>query len=44
MKNAPIEIPVVYRPNVHAVAHKLVTALSGWDCVFFNLKDWYRDV
>jgi peptide/nickel transport system substrate-binding protein len=42
--NAPIEIPVVYRPNVHAVAHRLVTALSGWDCVFFNLKDWYRDV
>jgi peptide/nickel transport system substrate-binding protein len=42
--NAPIEIPVVYRPNVHAVAHQLVTALSGWDCVFFNLKDWHRDV
>jgi peptide/nickel transport system substrate-binding protein len=42
--NAPTDIPVVYRPNVHAVAHQLVTALSGWDCVFFNLKDWYRDV
>jgi peptide/nickel transport system substrate-binding protein len=41
--NAPTEIPVVYRPNVHAVVHQLVTALSGWDCVFFNLKDWYRD-
>ena len=41
--NAPIEIPVVYRPNVHAVGNKLVTALSGWDCVFYNLKDWYRE-
>jgi peptide/nickel transport system substrate-binding protein len=41
--NAPIEIPVVYRPNVHAVAHKLATPLSGWDSVFYAFKDWYRE-
>jgi peptide/nickel transport system substrate-binding protein len=41
--NAPTEIPVVYRPNVHAIAHKLVTRLSGWDCIFYALKDWYRE-
>jgi peptide/nickel transport system substrate-binding protein len=41
--NAPIEIPVVYRPNVNAVGNQLVTSLSGWDCVFYNLKDWYRE-
>ena len=41
--NATIEIPVVYRPNVHAVANKLVSYLSGWDCVFYAFKDWYRE-
>jgi peptide/nickel transport system substrate-binding protein len=41
--NAPIEIPVVYRPNVNAIAGKLVTPLSGWDSVFYALKDWYRE-
>ena len=42
--NAPTEIPVVYRPNVSAVGNKLVPVLSGWDNIFYNLKDWYRDV
>jgi peptide/nickel transport system substrate-binding protein len=41
--NAPAEIPVVYRPNVNAVANTLRPVLSGWDTVFYNLKDWYRD-
>jgi len=41
--NAPTEIPVVYRPNVHAVGQQLVTPLSGWDCVFYAFKDWYRE-
>ncbi len=41
---APIDIPVVYRPNVHAVGNRLVAPLSGWDSIFYNLKDWYKEV
>jgi peptide/nickel transport system substrate-binding protein len=41
--DVPADIPVIYRPNVHAVSHQLKTSLSGWDSVFYNLKDWYRE-
>ena len=36
-------IPVVYRPVVVALSHKLRATLSGWDSTFWNLKDWYRE-
>jgi len=36
-------IPVVYRPAVEAVHHKLKAPLSGWDSVFFSLQSWYRE-
>jgi peptide/nickel transport system substrate-binding protein len=36
-------IPVVYRPAVYAVQHKLKAPLSGWDSTFFNLQSWYRE-
>jgi peptide/nickel transport system substrate-binding protein len=39
----PAVIPVVYRPWVSAVSHKLRATLSGWDNAFWNLKDWYRE-
>jgi peptide/nickel transport system substrate-binding protein len=39
----PTVIPVVYRPGVHALSHPLRAVLSGWDNVFWNLKDWYRE-
>ena len=36
-------IPIVYRPVVAAMSHKLRATLSGWDNAFWNLKDWYRE-
>ena len=39
----PAVIPVVYRPVVAALSHKLRATLSGWDSPFWNLKDWYRE-
>ena len=39
----PAVIPVVYRPVVAALSHKLRATLSGWDNAFWNLKDWYRE-
>jgi peptide/nickel transport system substrate-binding protein len=36
-------IPVVYRPRVGAISHKLHAPISGWDNDFYALKDWYRD-
>jgi len=42
VKNGVV-IPVVYRPQVTALSHKLRTTLSGWDNSFWNLKDWYRE-
>jgi peptide/nickel transport system substrate-binding protein len=36
-------IPIVYRPVVHAVQHKLKAPLSGWDSVFYSLQSWYRE-
>jgi peptide/nickel transport system substrate-binding protein len=38
----PAVIPVVYRPAVQAVSSRLKTVLSGWDNVFYDLKDWHR--
>ncbi|HYU11090.1 MAG TPA: peptide ABC transporter substrate-binding protein [Stellaceae bacterium] len=39
----PTVIPVVYRPGVAAMSHRLRAVLSGWDNAFWNLKDWYRE-
>jgi peptide/nickel transport system substrate-binding protein len=39
----PVVIPVVYRPGVAAMSHRLRAVLSGWDNAFWNLKDWYRE-
>jgi peptide/nickel transport system substrate-binding protein len=36
-------IPVVYRPRVGAIAHKLHASLSGWDNDLWDLRNWYRD-
>ena len=41
--NNYIVIPVVQRPNVTAVKHKLVAELSGWDNNTWQLADWYRE-
>jgi peptide/nickel transport system substrate-binding protein len=38
-----VVIPVVYRPSVAAVSHKLHVLLSGWDSYLWNLHDWYAD-
>ena len=39
----PAVIPVVYRPGGSAMSHKLRATLSGWDNIFWDLKDWYRE-
>jgi len=39
----PATIPVVNRPKVSAVSHKLHLSISGWDNDLWNLADWYRD-
>ncbi len=36
-------IPIVHRPVMAAMSHKLRAMLSGWDNDFWNLKDWYRE-
>src|SRR5260221_9293894 len=41
--NNYIVIPVVQRPNVTAVKHKLVVELSGWDNNTWQLADWFRE-
>jgi peptide/nickel transport system substrate-binding protein len=41
--NNQVVIPVVYRPRVSAVSHKLKAPLSGWDNDFWLLADWYRE-
>lgn len=38
----PAVIPVVYRPRVSVVSHRLKVVLSGWDNDLWNLRDWYR--
>jgi peptide/nickel transport system substrate-binding protein len=39
----PAVIPVVYRPRVSAMAHRLRANLSGWDNDLWDLKNWYRE-
>jgi peptide/nickel transport system substrate-binding protein len=41
--NAPTEIPLIYRPSVHAIATKLVPTLSGWSGALCGVKDWYKE-
>ncbi len=41
--NNQVVIPVVYRPRVAAISHKLKAPLSGWDNDLWSLKDWYRE-
>jgi peptide/nickel transport system substrate-binding protein len=36
-------IPVVYRPDVTALARNLNAPLSGWDVSLAALAEWYRD-
>jgi peptide/nickel transport system substrate-binding protein len=36
-------IPIVNRPKVSAVSHKLHLSISSWDNDLWNLRDWYRD-
>ena len=39
----PAVIPVVYRLGVSAMSRQLRAALSGWDNVLWDLKNWYRE-
>jgi len=39
----PAVIPIVHRPVVAAMSHRLRAGLSGWDNTLWNLKDWYRE-
>ena len=39
----PAVIPVVYRPRVSAISHKLKPHLSGWDNDMWDLRNWYRE-
>jgi peptide/nickel transport system substrate-binding protein len=38
-----IVIPVVTRPGVAAVKHKLAAELTGWDNNTWQLADWFRE-
>ena len=39
-----VVIPVVWRPRVAAISHKLNDAVqSGWDSDFWHLPYWYRE-
>ena len=39
----PAVIPIVHRPVVAAMSHKLRATMSGWDNTLWNLRDWYRE-
>ncbi len=41
--NDVVVIPVVYRPQVHAVSNKLKGEISGWDATLGFLAGWYRE-
>jgi peptide/nickel transport system substrate-binding protein len=41
--NNQVVIPVVYRPRVGAISHKVHAPMSGWDNDLWNLRDWYRE-
>jgi peptide/nickel transport system substrate-binding protein len=36
-------IPVVYRPGVHAMSHRLKGQSSGWDSTLCLINAWYRE-
>jgi peptide/nickel transport system substrate-binding protein len=36
-------IPLLFRPDADAVAHKLVVSLSGWTNALSAIARWYRD-
>ena len=36
-------IPVVYRPRLFVIAHKLKAPVSGWDTDTGTIEDWYRE-
>jgi peptide/nickel transport system substrate-binding protein len=36
-------IPIVHRPSVSAISHKLRAPISGWDNDLWNLRDWWRE-
>ena len=39
-----VVIPVVWRPRVAVISHRLRNAeQSGWDSDFWNLPNWYRE-
>jgi peptide/nickel transport system substrate-binding protein len=38
-----VVIPIVARPGVSALKHKLVAELSGWDNNTWNLASWYLE-
>ena len=39
----PAVIPVVYRPRVSAVSHRLKASFSGWDNDMWDLRNWYKE-
>jgi peptide/nickel transport system substrate-binding protein len=39
----PAVIPVVYRPRVSALSHRLRPNLSGWDNDLWDLRNWYNE-
>ena len=41
--NGQVVIPIVTRPGVAALKHKLVAEISGWDNNTWQLADWYRE-
>ena len=36
-----VVIPIVYRPGVAALSHRLQARPSGWDSTFWALQDWF---
>jgi len=36
-------LPIVFRPQMDAVANKLVAPLTGWDTALSAIHDWYRE-
>jgi peptide/nickel transport system substrate-binding protein len=38
-----VVIPVVHRPQVHALSRQLRARLSGWDISLWDLANWYRE-
>ena len=39
----PAVIPVVYKPRVSAITHRLKANQSGWDNDLWDLRNWYRE-